>query len=88
MDTNTAVQQNGFWATVRNLRKSATDKKIAGVCGGFGEFTPMPSWLWRALFLLLVFLWGVGLVAYIILWICMPPAELQGKTDSTPIPSS
>jgi phage shock protein C len=68
-------KQADFWESVRNLKKSAKDKKIAGVCGGFGEHTPIPSWLWRALFLILVFLWGTGLVAYIVLWICMPPAD-------------
>jgi phage shock protein C len=85
MEMNSIGKPSDFWESVRNLRKSATDKKIAGVCGGFGEHTPMPSWLWRALFLLSVFLWGVGLVAYIIFWICMPPAEDQGKATSSPV---
>jgi phage shock protein C len=73
-------KQGDFWAAVRSLKKSATDKKIAGVCGGFGEHTPMPAWLWRALFLILAFLWGIGLVAYIVLWICMPPADEPAKS--------
>jgi phage shock protein C len=71
METN----QKDFWQSIRNLKKSATDKKIAGVCGGLGEHTPIPSWLWRALFISLVLLWGTGLVAYIALWICMPAAD-------------
>jgi phage shock protein PspC (stress-responsive transcriptional regulator) len=58
---------------LRNLRKSKTDKNISGVCGGLGEHTPVPSWIWRALFLVLLFCGGVGLIAYIILAICMPP---------------
>jgi phage shock protein PspC (stress-responsive transcriptional regulator) len=66
---------DAFWEGLRNLKKSATDKKIGGVCGGLGEHTPMPAWLWRALFIALVFLWGTGLVAYIALWICMPAAD-------------
>lgn len=70
-------QHSALWDSVRNLRKSAKDKKIAGVCGGFGEHTPVPAWVWRALFLVLVFVWGIGLVTYIVLWICMPPAEEQ-----------
>lgn len=70
-------QQGAVWDSVRNLKKSTTDKKIAGVCGGFGEHTPVPAWVWRALFLILAFVWGIGLVAYIVLWICMPPAEQQ-----------
>jgi len=87
MQTNNIGQPNDFWEHVRNLKKSATDKKIAGVCGGFGEHTPMPAWLWRALFLILLFLWGTGLIAYIILWICMPPADEQGKATATPVRS-
>jgi phage shock protein PspC (stress-responsive transcriptional regulator) len=67
--------QSVSWEDLRNLKKSATDKKIAGVCGGFGEHTPMPSWLWRVLFLCLTFFWGAGLVVYVALWICMPAAE-------------
>lgn len=76
-------QQSAFWDSIRNLKKSSTDKKIAGVCGGFGEHTPMPTWLWRALFLVLIFVWGVGLVAYIVLWICMPAADDRPKPEAT-----
>jgi phage shock protein PspC (stress-responsive transcriptional regulator) len=67
--------KSASWEDLRNLKKSAADKKIAGVCGGLGEHTPMPSWLWRALFLSLIFLWGAGLVVYVALWICMPVAD-------------
>ncbi|MGH7817249.1 MAG: PspC domain-containing protein [Candidatus Binatia bacterium] len=51
-----ASNQSAFWESVRNLKKSSTDKIIAGVCGGFGEHTPIPAWLWRASFLALVLL--------------------------------
>ena len=72
------IKDNSKSEAVRNLRemrKSDRDKKIAGVCGGFGEYTPVPSWLWRVAFLTSVFCGGVGLIAYIILWICMPSAK-------------
>jgi phage shock protein PspC (stress-responsive transcriptional regulator) len=59
----------------RDLKKSATDSKIAGVCGGFGEYTAMPSWLWRVIFLVSLFLGGLGFITYVVLWICMPAAE-------------
>ncbi|MFH1905421.1 MAG: PspC domain-containing protein [bacterium] len=62
---------------LREMRKSAQDRKIAGICGGFGESTPLPSWLWRAVFLTSLFFGGVGLIAYIILWICMPSAKID-----------
>ena len=60
----------------RDLKKSLTDKKIAGVCGGFGEYTPLPSWMWRVFFLLFAFLWGFGIITYIVFWICMPAGEV------------
>ncbi|MBI4528050.1 MAG: PspC domain-containing protein [Deltaproteobacteria bacterium] len=79
---NQTNNQGDFWEALRNLRKSSTDKKIAGVCGGFGEHTPIPAWIWRAVFLILVFAWGLGLIAYIILWICMPPADEKVKSEN------
>ena len=61
------------------MRKSATDRKIAGVCGGFGSFTPVPSWLWRVLFVTSLFFGGIGLIAYIVLWICMPEPKAESE---------
>jgi phage shock protein PspC (stress-responsive transcriptional regulator) len=77
METN----QPTFWGGLRNLKKSATDKKIAGVCGGLGEHTPAPAWLWRALFLALLILGGSGLIIYIVFWICMPAADRQADSN-------
>ena len=74
--------QGNFWESIRSLKKSAKDKKIAGVCGGLREHTPMPSWLWRAVFLSLTFLRGTGIIAYVALWICMPAADEQVNSQS------
>jgi phage shock protein C len=63
----------------RDLKKSAIDAKIAGVCGGFGEYTPLPSWMWRVIFVVSLFIGGLGLITYIVLWVCMPSAN-------TPVP--
>ncbi len=59
----------------RDLKKSLTDKKLAGVCGGFGEYTPLPSWMWRVIFFLSVFVCGFGVLTYLVLWIAMPNGE-------------
>jgi phage shock protein PspC (stress-responsive transcriptional regulator) len=45
---------------------------LAGVCGGLGASTPLPGWFWRALLLMCLFYWGVGGLAYLILWISIP----------------
>jgi len=70
------VRSGTAW-NLRGLTKSVHDKRIAGVCGGFGESTPLPSWLWRVVFLTSLFFGGIGLIAYVILWICMPSAKTK-----------
>lgn len=52
--------------------KSETDRWIGGVCGGLGEHTPVPSWVWRLLFALLVLCFGTGFLLYVLLWIFVP----------------
>ena len=65
---------------LRKLAKSRDDKWIGGVCGGFGKYTPLPSWLWRVIFCSLVFFGGIGLITYILLWIFMPKETSQEYT--------
>jgi len=72
-------KKSELFTKLREMRKSSEDKKIAGICGGFGEYTPVPSWLWRAVFLTSLFIGGMGLIAYIILWICMPAPKTSPK---------
>ncbi len=64
-----------------DLKKSATDSKIAGVCGGFGEYTPLPSWMWRVIFFLSIFICGFGILTYIVLWVSMPSAQTQIRQE-------
>jgi phage shock protein PspC (stress-responsive transcriptional regulator) len=60
----------GNW--LRRLSRSGEDRWIGGVCGGLGQVTPIPAWMWRALFVLLFLCFGTGLLVYILLWIFMP----------------
>jgi phage shock protein C len=76
-----------FPSTLRRLTKSKTDEWLGGVCGGLGEHTPLPSWVWRLLFLLLLCWYGTGVLLYILLWICLPEplreAERSGASSGT-----
>jgi phage shock protein C len=54
------------------VRRSRRDVWLGGVCGGLGELTPVPSWVWRLLFALTILYAGLGLVVYILLWIFVP----------------
>ena len=58
---------------LQRYRRSATDRYIAGVCGGLGEVTPVPSWAWRVLFIATVCLGGFGVLLYLAIWIFGPP---------------
>ena len=65
-----------FTGTLRRLTKSEDDAWLGGVCGGLGKHTPLPAWVWRLVFLLLLFCYGTGVLLYVLLWICLPePTE-------------
>lgn len=55
------------------LRKSRTDKMLAGVCGGFAEYLGWDPTIVRIIFaLILVTSFGTAVLAYFILAIVMP----------------
>ncbi len=61
-----------MWQNLKSATKSSNDRWIGGVCGGLGAATPIPSWMWRVAFLFSLLAFGVGLLLYLVLWICMP----------------
>ena len=58
----------------KQLFRSKTNCKIAGVCGGLGEFFDIDPIFFRAIFMVSAFFGGLGLIVYIVLWILMPEA--------------
>ena len=55
------------------LRRSRSNRVIAGVCGGLGEFFGINATWFRLLFVILLFPGGLpGLVPYIVLWVIVP----------------
>jgi phage shock protein C len=56
----------------KKLTRSRTDKKIAGVCGGFANYLELDVTLVRIIWLMLAFFGGWGVMGYIIAWIAMP----------------
>lgn len=59
----------------KKLTKSATDKKLAGVCGGLGEYFNLDPIIFRAIFVILVICAGCGILAYLILALMMGKDE-------------
>lgn len=60
--------------TPRQLRRSLTDRALAGVCGGLAEFFGIDPLLVRIVTLLLILCGGLSAWVYIILWIVVPEA--------------
>ena len=61
----------------KHLYRSKTNCKVAGVCGGLGEFFDMDPIFFRAIFLVSILFGGFGLVIYLVMWILMP--EKKGR---------
>src|SRR5512136_1879746 len=76
----------------RKLYRSRNDSRIAGVCGGLGEYLDIDPTLIRLIFVLLALTGGHGVVLYIILWLIVPyPAQplvsLSPRSDVSTIQS-
>ena len=69
-------------ALLKDLSKSKSDVMIGGVCGGLGAHTFIPTWIWRAGFLVALLCFGTGGLVYIILWIAMP--DEKGAVAQSP----
>lgn len=80
----------------RTLYRSRNDRTLAGVCGGLGEYFQLDPTLIRLVFVLLAVFTGIGVLAYIVLWIVVPeeggqPLYEQWKSEgdvSTPRPAA
>lgn len=58
------------------LRRSRSNRVVAGVCGGLGEFFGLSPFWFRRGFLIALLPGGVpGLLAYVLCWIIIPKAR-------------
>jgi phage shock protein C len=72
-----SLQQKAGDRSLKKLALSKTDKKIAGVCGGFAEYLDMDPTLVRLIWVIMALCVGWGVVGYLVAWIVMPAAPLQ-----------
>jgi phage shock protein C len=69
---------------LQRLMRSATDRKIGGVCGGLGAATAVPSWIWRMGFVAVTFFYGAGPILYVLLWVSIPKPGLEPARAGQP----
>lgn len=57
---------------IKRLYRSEKDRMIGGVCGGIAKYFDLDPVLIRVIAVVLLFISGAGLLAYLILWIIIP----------------
>lgn len=59
----------------QQLTRNINDKVLGGVCSGMGDYWSIDPVLFRLLFVVLFFGFGVGLLMYIIMWLVIPKSN-------------
>ncbi|MBO5018337.1 MAG: PspC domain-containing protein [Alistipes sp.] len=59
----------------KQLRRSRSNRVIAGVCGGIGQYLGADPVAIRLAVILLMFLAGMPLVVYLIMWLIIPEED-------------
>jgi phage shock protein C len=70
------------------LHRSASDRQLAGVCGGIAEYFNIDSTIVRLAWAFLTLFPGaivLGIIAYLVAWIVMPPGARPLEPVSTAV---
>lgn len=62
-------------SNVKKLYRDPANKMIGGVCAGIADYTGIDTTNVRLAFALLALFSGIGLIAYLILWIVLPEKQ-------------
>lgn len=88
MDENTTPDGSGGPRVTRDqvkdlgrLRRSVTDRHIAGVAGGLARHLDIDPLIVRVVLVLSIFLGGSGLIVYVAVWVLVP----EEYTDDRPL---
>jgi phage shock protein C len=76
-------------STRRRLVRSATDRRIAGVCGGLAEYFDVDPTIMRVAWVIVSIVAGAvifGVIAYVVAWFVIPPAPAAALHPSPSMP--
>jgi len=66
----------------RRLTRSRTDRKLAGVCGGFAAYSGIDVNIVRLVMVLLALIGGTGVVLYLVAWAIVPVEDTAGAAPA------
>ena len=72
----------------RRLTRSATDRKVAGICGGLAEYFSIDATTIRVVWCVLSILFGAvvgGVIAYLAAWLIIPRAPSLQISTTAPV---
>ena len=72
----------------RRLTRSATDRKVAGICGGLAEYFGVDATAVRLLWCVLSILFGAvigGVIAYVAAWFIIPRSPELTLSTAAPV---
>lgn len=62
---------------VKKLYRNRHDKMIGGVASGLADYFEVDPLIIRALFIIITIAYGIGFIAYIVLWIIVPINDMD-----------
>ena len=68
----------------RVVRRSRSERVVAGVCGGVGRYLGVDPVLLRIAFIILALANGLGVIAYVVAWVAIP--EERPDQPAGPLP--
>jgi phage shock protein C len=57
------------------VRRSRSERVLAGVCGGVGRYLGVDPVLLRIAFIILALANGLGVIAYVVAWVAIPEEQ-------------
>jgi phage shock protein PspC (stress-responsive transcriptional regulator) len=82
------VSPGGPPRATKRLRRSVTDRKIAGVCGGIAEYFEVDSTIVRLIWVLVILLpipLVPAFIGYFLAWLILPKAPLPATSAEPPV---
>jgi phage shock protein PspC (stress-responsive transcriptional regulator) len=65
----------------RRLYRSRTDRMIAGLCGGLGNFLGMDPTIVRLIVVLITFMWPFTPLVYLVMMLVVPEEPLGSESN-------
>lgn len=62
---------------IKKLYRNKHDKMIGGVASGLADYFEVDPLIIRALFIIITIAYGIGIIAYIVLWIIVPANDFD-----------